>query len=121
MCEWADHTVLYYSLARAEADADGDIVPQPLYAAPQPAKRWLTAEQREMIGIARNHFEGNHLQQLVDACTDLLARSSPPEVVQPAVNRAAAPAYVEIVERRDAEWLAALAAAGVTVKEVGCE
>ncbi|MEI8369780.1 MAG: hypothetical protein WCJ31_15200 [Planctomycetia bacterium] len=45
----------------------------------------------------------------------------PPEVVRPKVNRAAARVCVEIVEDRDAQWIAVLAAAGVAVKEVGCE
>ena len=99
----------------------------PLYAAPQPAKGWLTPEQREAIMylIANRsqfapqtpHEERRNAASRV--CHDILARSSPPEVV--------APKYVETHDAfrncafkvRDADWRAALAAAGVTVKEVG--
>ena len=72
-------------------------------------------EERDLIaGITDDDDYTEEGQNIAKA---ILARETPPEVVRPAVNRAAAPTYVEIVEDRDAEWLAAIAAAGVTVKE----
>jgi len=55
----------------------------PVYRLPPQPRGWLTKDEREMIGIARNHFAWKSLQKLVDACDELLARSSPPEVMLP--------------------------------------
>jgi hypothetical protein len=64
------------------------------------------------------------------AIESLLARSSPPEVVKPGVWKVRndpqttmtwQPFLDDVVAKRDSEWLAALAASGVAVKEVGRE
>ena len=55
MCEWTDHTALYDSLAIAEVDADGEIVPQPLYRSPpHPAS---VASGTQVAEIARLAFD----------------------------------------------------------------
>jgi len=113
LCEWTDHTSLHQSQAEAERAADGDVVPQPLYREPPQPRGWLTEEEREIIaGIADDDEYTEEGQNIAKA---LLARSSPPEVVLPFVD----PALARMVYGRDSEWLAALAAAGVPVKEVG--
>jgi len=77
---------------------------------------WLTAEEREaVLWAADAAYNKQHPDE--DILRSLLARSSPPEVVLPFVD----PALARIVYGRDSEWLAALAAAGVAVKEVGRE
>ena len=93
----------------------------PLYAAPQ---GWLTEEERRLIeGMMESASAFPPTMHWHSGCTvrdtlrilrDLLARSSPPEVVRPK------PQVCGIFsnEVRDAEWIAALAAAGVTWKEV---
>jgi len=82
---------------------------------------WLTEEEREMIGIARNHFAWKSLQQLVDACDKLLARSSPPEVVLPPFKGELTGGFWAVAGYNSAILMcrASLAAAGVAVKEVG--
>jgi hypothetical protein len=80
---------------------------------------WLTEEEIKSI----NWLLDNHGKCVVvgtdsyyrENIAKLIARSSPPEVVKPFVD----PAFPRIVYGRDSEWLEALAAAGVAVKEVG--
>ena len=106
----------------------------PLYAAPQPASGWLTAEEREAVAFAAKKLSELSNRQYVngdqDAARDttreeyflraLLARSSPPEVVLP--RECGGLRYGSFVAGwngyRD-EALKALAVAGVKVKEVG--
>jgi hypothetical protein len=92
---------------------------------------WLTAEERKLIGKLRKNAAAIHLlhierdtngfaeavQQSVKTVDNLLARSSPPEVVLPNVydHIGLRPVYLW------ADVIAALAAAGVAVKEVGRE
>ena len=83
----------------------------PYWFAPQPAKGWLTEEERELIaGITDDDDYTEEGQNIAKA---ILARSSPPEVVAPASYAVEHPQ-----PPRDLEWRKALAAAGVTVKEV---
>ncbi len=103
---------------------DANNVVSPLYAAPQPAPGWLMAEERGSIWYA---IEG--LREASSSRNDghartfesLLARSSPPEVVLPEcpydgyTMLTAEYVWCECV----AVFTAALAAAGVPVKEVG--
>ena len=90
----------------------------PLYTAPQPAKGWLMAEERRALERAFDLLcDDDGDNPLAGKVQMLLARSSPPEVVLPErwlVNR-------EWQEARDTQWLAALTAAGLEVKEVGRE
>jgi hypothetical protein len=109
-------------------DYGGTVVP--LYAAPQPAKGWLTAEEREAVAFAARKLRELANQQYrngdeasatdtsreADFLDGLLARSTPPEVVLP--QRWSGMRSV-VGDQRDAEWHAALAAAGVPWKEVG--
>jgi hypothetical protein len=122
MNEWTDHIGLHESKVDAEEEANGDVVPQPLYLAlPQP-RGWLTEEQRKAVEYFARFCDENVVplewNSMAGKLRTLLARSSSPEVVRPKVNRAAAQVCVKIVENRDAEWIAANAAAGVPVKEV---
>jgi hypothetical protein len=87
---------------------------------------WLTPKDREwLIYINQNvRLPGGAHPWL----KSFLARSSPPEVVKPGVWRVRndpqttmtwQPFLDDVVAKRDAEWIAAHAAAGVAVKEVG--
>jgi len=90
---------------------------------------WLTADEREIIaGIAD---DDEYTEEGQNIATALLARSSPPEVVKPGPWKIA-PEFLALGlnwrqfvddynQKRDSEWIAALAAAGVAVKEVGRE
>ena len=189
MCEWTDHTALYDSLAIAEVDADGQIVPQPLYrtppqpasgaagtepvawcvmssadtphrvglhwdqwsadrwarvkqseyttklvvaplyAAPQPAKGWLTVEEREAV-LWLAEFAGQRCGlpwpcgmggSFPVVAHRLLARSSPPEVVLRSEAHSIIYADNKNTNRvfRAKDVIEALAAIGVSVKEVG--
>lgn len=95
----------------------------PLYAAPPPARGWLTANERAAIESARDHFaapehDDDECVFVAAALRSILARSTPPEVVLPTVfqfsNLGDPLVALEQVK-------AALAAAGVKVKEVGRE
>lgn len=93
---------------------------------------WLTAEERELIGKLRKNAAAIHLlhierdtngfaeavQQSVKTVDNLLARSSPPEVVLPRVYCHGGDGE-QLVDIKDVR--AAFAAAGVPVKEVGRE
>ena len=89
----------------------------PLYRAPQPALGWLTAEER--AAIQRAISEGFDEEVL----RNLLVRSSPPEVVLP--RQPSCPwgrdrrSWDDACLAMQREYDSALAAAGVTVKEVG--
>ena len=121
MCEWTDYTSLYLSKIYAESDAAGDVVPQPLYLAPPQPRGWLTGEERGVIKRVHDHlFDTDQLEFTdIETLGALLDRSTPPEVIRPKINRASSPTYLSIIKDRDAQWIAALAAAGVAVKEVG--
>ena len=98
-----------------------------LESAPPPASGWLTEEERDFLDHHRRECEGRastfsearavpwcRRLKMIDA---LLARSTPPEVVRPGTQVRYHRLSVE--EQRDDQWLAALAAAGVAVKEGG--
>jgi len=118
MCEWTDHTSIYQSRIYAESAADGDVVPQPLYLSPPQPRGWLTGEERGVIKRVRDHLFDTDQLEFTDIVTlaAILARSSPPEVVKP---KRWDDMRSTIGDQRDAEWVAANAAIGVTVKEVG--
>jgi hypothetical protein len=84
---------------------------------PQP-RGWLTGEEREALewwGGKDCPVSHGQVNAWRGAIRNLLARSSPPEVVKPNEKH-----YHHITcSSRDADWIAALAAAGVAVKEVG--
>jgi hypothetical protein len=83
---------------------------------------WLTEEEREALQWAADAaYDKQHPAE--DTLRNILARSTPPEVVKPGRWRDDLYDGDQIVvgDQRDAEWLAALAAAGVAVKEVGRE
>jgi hypothetical protein len=88
---------------------------------PQP-RGWLTEEEREAVQWAADAaYDKQHPAE--DTLRSVLARSTPPEVVRvpfwKSKNSQHQPFMEELMARRDAEWIAALAAAGVAVKEVG--
>jgi hypothetical protein len=112
----------------------------PLYRAPPQPRGWLTAEEREnltgVFGLLRDlakvcgRAAADRCELSAVAIESLLARSSPPEVVKPGVWKVRndpqttmtwQPFLDDVVAKRDSEWLAALAASGVAVKEVGRE
>lgn len=112
MVEWTDHAELYGSKTQAERAADGDVVPQPLYRSPPQPRGWLTGEEREAVQWAADAaYDKQHPAE--DTLRNILARSTPPEV--------ALPDWVKmcVSHGRQNQLLAALAAAGVAVKEVG--
>ena len=86
-----------------------------------PAPGWLTAEEREAVEFVLKQAKKTYhhkYDHVVKAMESLLARSSPPEVVRP---KRWEDMRSVIGDERDAEWFAALAAAGVAVKEVARE
>jgi hypothetical protein len=78
---------------------------------PQP-RGWLTGEERDLIAWI---VDGDaYTEKAQSIAKGLLARSTPLEVVKPNEKH-----YHHITcSSRDADWIAALAAAGVAVKEV---
>jgi hypothetical protein len=109
MCEWTDNVGLHHTKTDAEDEANGDIVPQPLYRAPPQPRGWLTDEEREVLQAAKTYIPGGcRPKGVID---DLLDRSTPPEVRLP---------LADLGDRllRDSV-IHALAEAGVAVKEVG--
>jgi len=121
MCEWTDHVGLHHTKTDAEDEAAGDVVPQPLYRAPPQPRGWLTGEERNGLGEIATYLDTRsdcRLQGLGSMIRVIFARSSPPEVVWP--ERCPPGGIGETWERaRDGMWIAALAAVGVPVKEVG--
>jgi hypothetical protein len=87
---------------------------------PQP-RGWLTSEERESIDRATRTVEmfDGFDRTLTKSLRNLLARSTPPEVVKPAFFDTHDAFRNVTVERRDAEWIAAITTVGVAVKEVG--
>ena len=99
----------------------------PLYAAPQAASGWLTEEERDFLGQVRDYHataamgtgsaaHESHSRRVYGLLGDLLARSTPPEVVLPLVAGWGMDGHAML---RRAEVQEALAAAGVPWKEVG--
>jgi hypothetical protein len=136
MCEWTDHASLHRFKSDAEDEANGTVVPQPLYRAPPQPRGWLTEEERKCIEGARTLLRGMSAakdpekvlleswvlkaerDRIVSSFDDLLARSTPPEVKLPRVYCHGGDGE-QLVDIKDVR--AALAAAGVPVKEVGRE
>jgi hypothetical protein len=82
-------------------------------APPQP-RGWLSEEERGSIQHAATCAKSIWSYSLAQELENILARSSPPEVVWPKLQETG----IFSNEVRDAEWIAALAAAGVAVKGV---
>jgi hypothetical protein len=119
MCEWTDHTSFHKIKTDAEVEAGSDIVAQPLYAAPPQPRGWLTEEERGSIQHAANLAKANWSYSVAQELENILARSSPPEVVLP--NKVGMSLSLPPHLYRDDEVHAALDAAGVPWKEVGRE
>lgn len=102
------------------ASPDGKATVVPLYAAPQPAPGWLTAEERGVVERVRDHLFDSCQLEFTDivALDHLLARDTPPEVVRP--GKPLTFRYGDdAMANRDGQWIASLDAAGIKVKEVG--
>jgi hypothetical protein len=93
---------------------------------PQP-RGWLTEKERGSIQHAATCAKSIWYYSLAQELENILARSSPPEVVKPcwwkSVNPLPGypswqPFMDQVTANRDKEWIAALAAIGVAVKEV---
>ena len=113
------YSVEQFATERA-SEVRGTVVP--LYRSPPQPRGWLTGEERRFVHWWAHEDRAptdEELDAFKIAAKALLARSTPPEVALPALNLAASPTYVDVSQHRDAEWHAALADAGVTVKEVG--
>jgi hypothetical protein len=98
----------------------------PLYLAPPQPRGWLTEEEREMLRYASQGLReagGISNVQAMKQIDDLLARSSPPEVVHPDCHfdQFSGCSAVHAWNICAADFRKALAAAGVAVKEVGGE
>ncbi len=91
----------------------------PLYRSPPQPRGWLTERDRKTLIDAAVFLSGKGERGMSEAIEWLLARSTPPEVVKPGRWRDYLYDRDQIVvgDQRDAEWLAALAAAGVEVAE----
>jgi len=118
MCEWTDCTRFFGSKTKAERAAGDDVVPQPLYRAhPQP-RGWLTEDERSALDAARTILSQYGRTNIGITIDGLLARSLPPEVVLPRVYCHGGDGE-KLVDIKDVR--AAIAAAGVALKEVGRE
>ena len=109
----------FNSFGECEKFADGEVRIIPLYATPRPAKGWLTAEERELIaGITDSDDYTEEGQNIAKA---LLARDTPPEVVLRSEAHSIIYADNKNMNRvfRAKDVIEALAAIGVSVKEVG--
>lgn len=83
-----------------------------------PARGWLTEEEREAVEWfcgSPKAISTEQCDRWKDALRALLARSSPPEVERPGSQVRYHSMSVE--DQRDAQWIAALADAGVKVTE----
>ena len=130
---WKMHDIAEKALQSAPAASNSsEILTSSPAASGAAGTGWLTAEEREALTWWCGSAQPVDIGQLNDWCAairNLLARSSPPEVALPGQWKdAGGPGHPQVswqpfldtvTGRRDAEWLAALAAAGVTVKEVG--
>ena len=87
-------------------------------APPQP-RGWLTGEEFGVIKRVRDHLFDTDQLEFTDIVTldAILARSTPPEVVLPGTQ--VRYHNISVEDQRDAQWIKALAAAGIKVKEVG--
>jgi hypothetical protein len=93
----------------------------PLYRQPPQPRGWLTEEEREALTTVLFEAKRTYHKKydgVIKAVKSLLARSTSPEVVRP---ERWTDMRVVIGNQRDAQWIAAIAAAGVAVKEVGSE
>ena len=93
----------------------------PLYRVPPQPRGWLTDEERKAVvraesQLGEEYSHGPSDNEAAAVLRSLLARSSPPEVVLPLVAWWAVTGHALV---RRVEVRAALAAAGVAVKEVG--
>ena len=103
------YSVEQFATERA-SEVRGTVVP--LYRAPPQPRGWLTGEERDAVQwAAEAAYDKQHPAE--DTLRNLLARSTPPEVVLESWREAAG----EVVSLDDVR--AALAAIGVEVKEVG--
>jgi hypothetical protein len=118
MCEWTDYVSLHESKSTVERNANGDVVPQPLFRAPPQPRGWLTEDERNGLDEIATYLDTRvsfRLRGLGIMVRNLLARSTPPEVVLPRSDDYGRRGdYVQRVIR-------AITAAGVPVKEVGRE
>jgi len=115
------YSVEQFATERA-SEVRGTVVP--LYRSPPQPRGWLTEEESDaLFRIVADEWppQANGVRDSI--IRSLLARSTPPKVVKP--DRWRDDIYdgdrIVVGDQRDAEWLAALAAAGVEVKEVGRE
>ena len=101
----------------ANNSGSGTVVP--LYAAPQPAPGWLTEEERRSIQHAANLAKASWSYSVAQELENILTRSSPPEVVLPVCEFTRLSTHMMGFLEAIGRVKKALAAAGVTVKEVG--
>ena len=126
----------FNSFKECEKFAHGEVRVIPLYRSPPPAPGWLTEEERSLLSSLADHWKSRaaelerpgtwgsglpnpkSLRLEAAMLTAILARSTPPEVVLPPEGFVVYEGETPI-DARDRQWIAALAAAGVTCKEVG--
>jgi hypothetical protein len=117
--------MILYTSPKLVNDGWGGCTVERVYKAPPQPRGWLSQDEREIIaGIAD---DDEYTEEGQNIAKGLLARSSPPEVVLPEswtlwieqfVGPVVEPFLDDVLSKRDAEWLAALATAGMAVKEV---
>ena len=97
----------------------GEGIVAPLYRVPPQPRGWLTEDERNAVEFLASLDAPPCVAEARQAARigkELLARSSPPEVVKPGTQVRYHSMSVE--DQRDAQWIAAIAKAGVPVKEV---
>ena len=114
--------VLRKRVAELEAASGGNHFADARKMVEQP-RGWLTEEELQAVDAARDHFEDNDHGEnecvvIPRVLKQLLARSTPPKVVIPEPV-GETQSHGPLLRKRDV--VAAIAAAGVPVKEVGSE
>lgn len=95
----------------------------PLYREPPQPRGWLTAEEREAVDAARDYFDDDDHGDsecvfIARVLKQLLARSTPPEVVLPDADCSWCSDYATVWRECLDAVRSSLAATGVVVKEV---
>lgn len=114
-CDGPDGRLVHVSTFKPERDPDTVV---PLYREPPQPRGWLTEQEIDAVADAADtlSLRGCGSERRARILRELLARSSPPEVVLPTVFSTSLLGDRLLVE---AQVKDALAAAGVAVKEVG--
>jgi hypothetical protein len=117
--------MILYTSPKLVNDGWGGCTVEPVYKSPPQPRGWLTEQEIDAVADAADtlSLRGCGSERRARILRELLARSSPPEVVHPdcQFDQFSGCSAVHAWNICAADFRKALAAAGVLVKEVGCE